>query len=229
MADEYLISANLNYGTGETFDYFRNIEYEAVIYGNMTPEKILRVLLDNELWNDRKRNDTDNKAVQYIRLVVIKRMLYMLKYEAENFIEKINGYLKNMNREERRLLWARFSVNLSLRTPEIKQYTINEPVILLHWSILEALICDVNRYFNEIEDEKNEVIYCECDGRYTRVNRNKHFRTKRHVEHNGGKYLERDLILCSCGLEIKKYNYVRHLETINHNYRLKLINERGRV
>ena len=228
MADEYLILANQLYGNGETRDYFGNTEYEAVIYGNMTAEKIMRGLLDNELWIERKRNDTDNKAVQYVRRVVIKRMLYMLKFEAENFIEKINGYLKIMTPDERRLLWARFSVNLSLRTPEIKQYTINEPVILLHWSILEALICDVNRYFNDIEDEKNEVIYCECEGRYTRINRNKHFRTKRHVEHKGGKYLERDLILCSCGLEIKKYSYVRHLNTINHNYRLKLINERGR-
>lgn len=226
MADDWIILANQLYGTGNTTGYFRNTEYEALIYGSLTPYKIIRGLLDNELWTDRERNPSDLHTVLFVRNQVIKKMAHMLKYEPENFIEKINLTLRELTKPERVILQMRFSRNLTVRAPAVKSFTVNEPIILTHWIILEALIADVNRYEYKQAPEKNESVYCDCGGNFTYNNRLKHQRTKKHIEYNGGKILEGDLILCCCGIEVRKYNYVRHIDTINHNYRLKLLKQR---
>ena len=84
----------------------------------------------------------------------------------------------------------------------------------------------------ELKDNKRIVkkaisTRCECGGRYTEHNLYKHIRTNRHIKFKGGEILgDENKILCKCGDTINRYNYIRHVATITHNYKLKLKKQR---
>jgi hypothetical protein len=98
-------------------------------------------------------------------------------------------------------------------------------------------ICSNNRVTDDnkiilIQDNKRIVkkatsTRCGCGGRYTDHNLYKHLRTDRHIKFSRGDILDNEnKILCSCGDTINRYQYIRHVATISHNYKMKLKKQR---